>query len=75
MFFNIISDDGSPENFETFLETVNKNLKPLYMEIRHGVSEEDGSRNYGLVWKIWSAGFIRKTPGFQVLYLTLDNLI
>lgn len=48
----MISDDGSPENFETFLETVNKNLKPLYMEIRHGVSEEDGSRNYGLVWKI-----------------------
>lgn len=48
--FNIISDDNSPENFETFLETVNRNLKPLYMEIRRGVSEEDGSNNYGLVW-------------------------
>ena len=51
-FVNIISDDSSPENFEAFLETVNRNLKPLYMEIRRGVSEEDGSSNYGLVWKI-----------------------
>ncbi|XP_020613730.1 non-structural maintenance of chromosomes element 1 homolog [Orbicella faveolata] len=45
----VFGDDSSPENFETFLETVNRNLKPLYMEIRRGVSEEDGSNNYGLV--------------------------
>ena len=64
-FFHIISDDSSPENFETFLETVNKNLKPLYMEIRRGVSEEDGSNNYGLVWEIWNVKLIRKKSGFQ----------
>jgi len=64
-FVNIISDDSSPENFDAFLETVNKNLKPLYMKIRRGVSEEDGSSNYGLVWQIWNVKLIRKKSGYQ----------
>ena len=49
IFFYQFSDESPPENFDTFLETVNKNLRPLFMEIRHGISEEDGSKNYGLV--------------------------
>lgn len=48
--FNIILDDNFLENFEMFLEIVNRNLKLFYMEIRCGVFEEDGFNNYGLVW-------------------------
>lgn len=68
VFLNIISDDSPPENFETFLETVNKNLRPLYMEIRHGISEEDGSKNYGLVWKIWNSKLIKKSQDFILVH-------
>lgn len=49
--FELILDESPPENFEAFLETVNKNLKPFYMEIRRGISEEDGAVHYGLVRK------------------------
>lgn len=52
MILTLISDECAPENFDTFLETVNKNLRSLFMEIRHGISEEDGSKNYGLVRKL-----------------------
>ncbi|KAL9980855.1 hypothetical protein ACROYT_G009494 [Oculina patagonica] len=45
----VYGDESPPEDFDTFLETVNKNLRSLFMEIRHGISEEDGSKNYGLV--------------------------
>ena len=45
----MISDGSLPEDFEAFLATVNKNLKPFFMEIRRGVSEEDGAVHFGLV--------------------------
>lgn len=42
-------DESLAEDFEAFLETVNKNLKLFFMEIRRGVSEEDGAVHFGLV--------------------------
>lgn len=42
-------DDSPPENFANFLDAINKSLRPLDMEIRRGISEDDGSVHYGLV--------------------------
>ena len=47
-------DDSPPENFAGFLEAINKNLGAFDMEIRRGVSEDDGTVYFGLV----STGFI-----------------
>ena len=43
------SDDSPPENFTNFLDAINKSLGPLDMEIRRGISEDDGTVHYGLV--------------------------
>lgn len=51
-FFTFVSeftDDSPPENFANFLDAINKSLRPLDMEIRRGISEDDGSVHYGLV--------------------------
>lgn len=47
--YSAFGDESLPEEFEAFLATVNKNLKPFFMEIRRGVSEEDGAVHFGLV--------------------------
>lgn len=44
-------DESPPENFGNFLDAINKNLRTLDMEIRHGISEDDGAVHYGLVNK------------------------
>lgn len=51
-FVDIISDESPPENFNTFVEAINKNIKPLFLEIRRGISEEDGTVHFGLVRKM-----------------------
>lgn len=42
-------DDSPPENFAGFLDAINKNLRAFDMEIRRGVSEDDGNIHFGLV--------------------------
>jgi len=42
-------DESPPENFTNFLDGINKSLRPLDMEIRHEISEDDGAVHYGLV--------------------------
>ena len=37
------------DNFQPLLDLINKKLKPLHMEIRHGKSEDDGKAYYALV--------------------------
>lgn len=36
-------------NFDKFIRTANKSLQPLFLEVRKGVSEDDGKQYYGLV--------------------------
>lgn len=47
--FEFPQDESPPENFTNFLDGINKSLRPLDMEIRHGISEDDGAVHYGLV--------------------------
>ena len=37
------------DNFQPLLDLINKKLKTLHMEIRHGKSEDDGKAYYALV--------------------------
>ncbi|XP_065062340.1 non-structural maintenance of chromosomes element 1 homolog [Rhopilema esculentum] len=37
------------DSFSAFISIINKNLKPIFMEIRHGKSEDDGTSYYALV--------------------------
>ena len=46
LFFTGNSD---PENFQRCVNTINNSLQPLFLEIRQGVSEDDGKKYYGLV--------------------------
>lgn len=41
--------NDDPENFDRFVNVTNKALRPLFLEIRKGVSEDDGKQYYGLV--------------------------
>ena len=47
--FFLFLDDSPPENFADFLDAINKNLRAFDMEIRRGVSEDDGNIHFGLV--------------------------
>ena len=38
------------------------------MEIRHGVSEEDGSNNYGLVWKFGLQSLSEKSQASKAVH-------
>ena len=57
-------DDSPPENFAKFLDAINKSLGPLDMEIRRGISEDDGAVYYGLV---------RKYPLLQISPILLSH--
>ena len=37
------------EDFSSFVATVNKGLRSLFLEVRRGISEDDGALYYGLV--------------------------
>lgn len=42
-------DDSPAENFANFLDVINKSVGPFDMEIRRGISEDDGVVHFGLV--------------------------
>ena len=42
-------ENFNPDNFQSCVNTVNDGLRPLFLEIRKGVSEDDGKQYYGLV--------------------------
>lgn len=39
----------SPDRLEEFIDVINANLQPMFMQIRKGTSEEDGTQHYALV--------------------------
>ncbi|XP_031556913.1 non-structural maintenance of chromosomes element 1 homolog [Actinia tenebrosa] len=42
-------EDCSDDQFQGFINTVNRSLKPLFLEIRHVVSEDNGVLYFGLI--------------------------
>ncbi|XP_028417117.1 non-structural maintenance of chromosomes element 1 homolog isoform X2 [Dendronephthya gigantea] len=45
----VFQDNFDPANFQRCINTINNALQPLFLEIRKGVSEDDGKYYYGLV--------------------------
>jgi hypothetical protein len=41
---------GRVHSFQRCVDTINNSLRVLFLEIRKGVSEDDGKQYYGLVW-------------------------
>ncbi|KAM9792084.1 non-structural maintenance of chromosomes element 1 homolog [Neosynchiropus ocellatus] len=39
----------NPENLDNFVNTINVNLQPMFMQIRKGISEDNGVGHYALV--------------------------
>ncbi|XP_015228108.1 PREDICTED: non-structural maintenance of chromosomes element 1 homolog [Cyprinodon variegatus] len=39
----------APDRLEEFIEAINSRLQPMFMQIRKGMSEEDGQQHYALV--------------------------
>ena len=42
----VVANDA---NFDGFIETINDNLRPLFLEIRKGRSEDDGKNYFAFV--------------------------
>ncbi|KAJ7373855.1 Non-structural maintenance of chromosomes element 1 [Desmophyllum pertusum] len=38
----VFGDESPPENFNTFVEAINKNIKPLFLEIRREFQKKMG---------------------------------
>lgn len=45
----------SPDRLEEFIDVINTNLQPMFMQIRKGMSEDDGAQYYALVRDIFSS--------------------
>ncbi|XP_001639497.2 non-structural maintenance of chromosomes element 1 homolog [Nematostella vectensis] len=42
-------EDANIDELQPFINTINKHLRPLFMEVRQAQSEDDGTKFYGLV--------------------------
>lgn len=48
-FFFFFVAQHAPDKLDDFIETINSKLQPMFMQIRKGMSEDNGQQYYALV--------------------------
>ncbi len=48
-FLSFLVAQHSPDKLDDFIDTINSKLQPMFMQIRKGMSEDNGHQHYALV--------------------------